>query len=102
MLYYARYTGIVVNFGVAILLGFIIGIAIAGQTFFNFTFDNLPYFGTFKAMGATNQLLTKMIITQALIVGAIGWGIGIGAAALFGWGFRNTELSFNLPGGYIL
>ncbi|MGC1879552.1 MAG: FtsX-like permease family protein [Rhabdochlamydiaceae bacterium] len=97
MLYYAKYTGIVVNFGVAIILGFIIGMAIAGQTFFNFTLDNLPYFGTFKAMGADNSLLVKMVVVQALLVSAIGWGIGIGAAAAFGWIFRTTELSFSLP-----
>ena len=97
MLYYAKYTGIVVNFGVAILLGFIIGVAISGQTFFNFTHDNLPYFGTFKAMGASNALLVKMIIFQALTVSMIGWGIGIGAAAIFGYVMKGTELSFSLP-----
>ena len=97
MLYYAKYTGIVVNFGVAILLGFIIGVSIAGQTFFNFTVDNLPYLGTFKAMGADNRLLVKMVVVQALLVSAIGWGIGIGAAAIFGYLLHNTELSFVLP-----
>jgi putative ABC transport system permease protein len=97
MLYYAKYTGIVINFGVAIILGFIIGVAIAGQTFFNFTIDNLPYFGTFKAMGANNSLLIKMILVQALMVSGIGWGIGIGGAALFGYLFRTTEISFSLP-----
>ena len=97
MLYYAKYTGIVVNFSVAIVMGFIIGVAIAGQTFFNFTLDNLAYFGTFKAMGADNRLLVKMVIIQALMVSAIGWGIGIGGAALFAWVFRGTELSFSMP-----
>jgi putative ABC transport system permease protein len=97
MIYYAKYTGIVVNFAFAIILGFIIGMAIAGQTFFNFTVDNLPYFGTFKAMGADNALLVRMVILQSLLVGAIGWGIGIGVAALFGWSMRFTELSFSLP-----
>ncbi len=95
--YYFKYTGIFINFGVAIILGFIIGIAIAGQTFYNFTIDNLPYFGVYKAMGADNRLLERMIIIQALMVSAIGWGIGIGAAAIFGYAFRNTELSFNMP-----
>jgi len=42
VIYYMKYTGIFVNFGVAILLGFIIGTAIAGQTLYNFTVDNLP------------------------------------------------------------
>lgn len=97
ILYYIKNTGILINFGVAIILGFIIGTAIAGQTFFNFTIDNLPYFGTFKAMGADNGLLVRMVILQALMVSAIGWGIGIGAASIFGYSFRTTELSFSLP-----
>ncbi len=97
MMYYVKNTGILINFGVAIVLGFIIGIAIAGQTFFNFTVDNLPYFATFKAMGADNSLLVRMILMQALMVSVIGWGIGIGATAIFGYAFQGTELSFSLP-----
>ena len=95
--YYLKNTGIPLNFGVAVVLGFIIGTVIAGQTFFNFTIDNLQFLGTFKAMGADNRLLTKMIFLQAIIVGGIGWGIGIGAASLFGFYSGNTELSFLLP-----
>ncbi|MCI0381744.1 MAG: ABC transporter permease [Chlamydiae bacterium] len=100
--YFLRYTGIPVNFGVAIILGFIIGIAIAGQTFYNFTLDNLRYFGTFKAMGANNTLLTKMVLLQSFIVGTIGWGIGIGAASIFGIVSKGTELSFLLPWQLVL
>lgn len=95
--YYMRYTGIFVNFGVAIILGFIIGTAIAGQTLYNFTVDNLPYFAIFKAMGAENSLLIKMVLLQALLVSGLGWGIGMGFAALFGYLSRGTELSFSLP-----
>jgi len=95
--YYMKNTGIPINFGVAIGLGFVIGIAIAGQTFYNFTIDNLRYFGTFKAMGANNALLTKMVLLQSFIVGTIGWGLGIGATALFGLISFGTELSFALP-----
>lgn len=95
--YYIKYTGIFVNFGVAIILGFIIGTAIAGQTLYNFTIDNLPYFGICKAMGADNSLLMKMVLIQALLVSVIGWGIGMGMAALFGFVTGNTELSFSLP-----
>jgi putative ABC transport system permease protein len=97
MLYYVKNTGILINFGVAILLGFIIGIAIAGQTFLNFTVDNLPYFATYKAMGADNALLVRMILIQALVVSVISWGIGIGATSIFGYVFKGTELSFSLP-----
>jgi putative ABC transport system permease protein len=94
--YFLRRTGIPINFGVAIGLGFIIGIAIAGQTFYNFTLDHLRYLGTFKAMGATDTLLEKMVYLQSIVVGLLGWGLGIGAASLFGLLSRGTQLSFLL------
>ncbi|MCU0532120.1 MAG: FtsX-like permease family protein, partial [Syntrophales bacterium] len=65
-------------------------------TFYNFTLENLRYFGTLKAMGTTNAVLLRMIVLQALVVGALGYGLGVGAAALFGSLMRGTELSFRL------
>ncbi len=94
--YYMKYTGIPINFGIAVMLGFLIGTAIAGQTFYNFTLENLRYFGTLKAMGATNGILLRMILLQALMVGALGYGLGVGGASLFGYLLRGTELSFRL------
>jgi putative ABC transport system permease protein len=95
--YFMKYTGIPINFGVAVALGFIVGLAIAGQTFFNFTLDNLRHFGTLKAMGAGNALLLRMILLQAFVVGAIGYGIGVGLATLVGFLARNSELAFRMP-----
>ena len=95
--YFLKRTGIPINFGVAIGLGFIIGVAIAGQTFYNFTLDNLRYFGTFKAMGADNTVLTKMVLLQSFVVGSIGWGLGIGAASIFGIVSAGSQLSFRMP-----
>lgn len=95
--YFLTRTGIPINFGFAIFLGFVIGIAIAGQTFYNFTLDNLRYFGTLKAMGADNDLLTRMVVVQSVVVATIGWGMGIGAAAIFGIFSKGTQLSFRLP-----
>jgi putative ABC transport system permease protein len=97
LIYYMKYTGIFINFGVAIILGFIIGTAIAGQTLYNFTLDNLPFFGIFKAMGSDNTLLAKMVMLQAVFVSCIGWGIGMGTAALFGLLSAHTEISFCMP-----
>lgn len=94
--YYMKNTGIPINFGIAVALGFLIGTAIAGQTFYNFTLENLRYFGSLKAMGATNRMLLRMILLQALMVGALGYGLGVGGASLFGYLFRATELSFRL------
>ena len=51
MKYYLQHTGIPVNFGTTVLLAFLVGCAIAGQTFYLFTVENLKQFGTLKAMG---------------------------------------------------
>src|SRR6185295_9311434 len=63
-----RTTGILVNFGMAIGLGFVIGVLIAGQTLYSFTLDNLRHFGALKAMGATNLTLVRMVCVQVLAV----------------------------------
>ncbi len=96
--HFIKYTGIPVNFGIAVALGFFIGTVIAGQTFYNFTLDNLRHFGALKAMGAGNLRLLGMIVLQALTVGVIGYGIGVGLAAAFGYfmGAPRTELAFRL------
>ena len=78
-------------------LGFIVGTAIAGQTFYSFTVDNIRYFGTLKAMGATNSLLLKMIMLQATLVGLIGYGLGVGVASLTQIISKNSELAFKFP-----
>lgn len=81
--YFLKNSGIVVNFGLSALIAFLIGGGIAGQTFYTFTFENLRYFGVLKAMGAGNPILVAMIVSQALLIGTVGFGIGIGAVALF-------------------
>jgi putative ABC transport system permease protein len=92
--YYLKYTGIPLNFGITAMLGFLVGTAIAGQTFYNFTLENLKQFGALKAMGATNLRIVGMILLQATVVGLLGYGIGVGGAALFGWRVQGTELAF--------
>jgi len=97
--YYLGSTGIPINFGITVLLGFVVGTAIAGQTFYLFTIENLKQFGNLKAMGVTNGRLVRMILLQAGIVGVLGFGIGIGFAALFFEGTKDiTHLAgFRMP-----
>lgn len=96
--YYMRNTGIPVNFGITIALGFIVGTAIAGQTFYLFTLENLKQFGALKAMGVSNLKITGMVLLQATIVGIIGYGLGIGMAAAF---FESTRNVTALAGFYM-
>jgi putative ABC transport system permease protein len=95
--YFMKYTGIPINFGIAVALGFLVGTAIAGQTFYNFTHDNLRHFGALKAMGAGNGMLLRMILLQATVTGLVGYGLGVGGAATFGYLLRDSELAFKLP-----
>lgn len=84
MKYFMEKTGIPFNFGITVALGFIVGTAIAAQTFYLFTIENIKQYGALKAMGAGNFALLSMIMLQALLVSFIGFGLGIGAAAWFG------------------
>ncbi len=88
-------TGIPVNFGITIALGFIVGVAVAGQTFYLFTLENLKHFGSLKAMGVNNRRLIGMILLQAVSVGALGFGLGVGLTALF---FMQTNQITHLAG----
>lgn len=98
IMYYLRRTGIPFNFGITVLLGFIVGTAIAGQTFYLFTVENLRQLGTLKAMGATSGQLVSMILMQASVVGVLGFSIGAGATALYGRLVESTaRVAFYTP-----
>ncbi len=94
--YWMRETGIPINFGIAIALGFFVGVAIAGQMFYNFTLDNLRYFGAFKAMGASTWTLLGMVALQALVAGVLGLGLGLGAVSAFGLNAAGGKLAFKM------
>ena len=83
VVYYLKHTGIPVNFGITIAIALIVGIVVAGQTFYIFTIENLKQFGALKAIGITNWRITEMIVLQALTVGVFGFSVGSGLCALF-------------------
>jgi putative ABC transport system permease protein len=84
MNYYLGHTGIPLNFGTTVVLAFLVGCAIAGQTFYLFTVENLKQFGTLKAMGMSDRKVVGMILIQALVVAGIGYGLGVGLATFYG------------------
>jgi putative ABC transport system permease protein len=93
----AEKTGILINFGIAIGLGFFIGVLVTGQTFFNFTLDNLAYFAAIKAMGASSGVLVRMVFVQVLVAAMLSTGIGLGVAAFMGQMLKNGDLAFLMP-----
>jgi putative ABC transport system permease protein len=96
--WFVRNTGIPVSFGTTILLGFIVGIAVSGQTFYSFILENLGNLGALKAMGANNRLLRRMLILQALVAGIVGYGIGLGLTSIFGFiALKRLQPPFYMP-----
>lgn len=90
-------TGILVNFGMAVFLGFVIGALVSGQTFYNFTLDNLRHYGALKAMGVSNARLAAMVLLQSFVVAALGYGIGVGLGAALGLAMAGSGLAFAMP-----
>jgi putative ABC transport system permease protein len=95
--YWMKNTGIPINFGISVFLGFLVGAAIAGQTFHSFVRESLKQFAVLKAMGVRNTTLVRMVLLQALVVGIIGYGIGVGLSALFGTAMKGSVLAFYMP-----
>jgi putative ABC transport system permease protein len=94
--YILKKTGLLVNFGMTIALGLLIGLLVAGQTFYTFVLDNLRHFAALKAMGAANTTVLRMMCLQVLTVGAVGYGIGVGGASLTGMAFQAGGLAFQM------
>lgn len=94
-------TGIPANFAIAVALGFVVGLAIAGQTFHQFINDHLRHFAALRAMGAGTRTIMAMVCAQALASGALGYGIGVGLAALFDRAVNGTILASRLTPGLL-
>jgi putative ABC transport system permease protein len=96
--YYVGHTGIPINFGITVLLGFVVGTAVAGQTLYLFTIENLRQFGTLKALGVSNRRIVSMVLCQASLVGVTGYALGVGMAAVFGQATAQFDrLAFFMP-----
>ena len=92
-------TGIPVNFGITVFLGFVVGVAIVGLTFSLFIRDNIKQFGALKAIGVTNRKITAMVAAQAGLVGMIGYALGVIGTVAFiaGFGANPFFKGFYIP-----
>jgi len=80
--YYLYKTGFGTNIFIMTLVSFIVGLSIAGQTFYTFVLENIEEFGALKAIGAKKSELIKMIFLQSTVVGFIGYGLGVLLASI--------------------
>ncbi|TRD11681.1 FtsX-like permease family protein [Erythrobacter insulae] len=92
-------TGIPTNFGITVVLGFVVGVAIVGLTFSLFIRDNIKQFGALKAIGVTNSKIVGMVSAQAALVGLIGYALGVIGTVTFIWAFSGNPFfkGFYIP-----
>ncbi len=96
--YVVENTGIPVSFGTVIGLGIIVGVSVVGLMFNLFVLENLRHFAVLKAIGVSNLRLLSMVFLQASIVGIVGYGFGLGTAAMF---FQFAGKDPNFAGFYL-
>jgi putative ABC transport system permease protein len=94
-----RETGIGINFGITVLLGVVIGLAVSAAIFYQFTSENLRNYAVLKAMGTKKPALIGMVFLQATWAGLVGFGIGVGVTSVFSLMSREpgTELAVIFP-----
>jgi putative ABC transport system permease protein len=80
--FYVYQTGFGINLLIMTAISFIVGLSISGQTFYTFILENLDKFGALKAIGTKGRELVYMILFQATFTAFIGYGLGVGLAAL--------------------
>ena len=61
----------------AALLGFLIGLVVVSQTIYANTMENIEEYATLKAIGASQGFVARIVLTQALICGAVGSILGL-------------------------
>ena len=80
--YWAIETGVGFSFLLTIVISFLVGTLIVGQTIYNSTMEHIKEFGTLKAMGASNTDIYRIILSQALINALLGYTVSLAITML--------------------
>lgn len=75
--YWAVETGVGFSFLLTIVISFLVGMLIVGQTIYNSTMEHIKEFGTLKAIGASNFEIYKIIFSQAVINALLGYVVSL-------------------------
>ena len=70
-------TGIGVSFGLATIIGLLVGLIVVGQSLYSSVIDRIEDYGTLVALGAKRAQLLWLLILQACILATAGITIGL-------------------------
>jgi putative ABC transport system permease protein len=76
-LYWTMKTGAGGAILTAAVLGFLIGLVIVSQTIYANTLENIEEYATLRALGARQFFVARIVLTQALLCGAVGSALGL-------------------------
>lgn len=69
-------------FGLGMVVGFLIGVAICYQILYTDVIDHLPQYATLKALGYHNRHLVRIVLQKAVYLGLLGFVPGLIGSAL--------------------
>lgn len=78
MAYWLTRTGVGISFGLAALLGLLVGLAVVAQTLYSSVTERIKEFGTLKALGADDRCMARFLLAQALGNAVLGSALGLG------------------------
>lgn len=92
--------GFVFNFGA--ILGLVVGIIITYQVLYTDVVNHLPEYATLKAMGYTNNYLTRVVLEESIILSVLGFVPGlIVALALYALASSGSGLPIEMTLGRV-
>ena len=77
-------TGIGISFGLAAVLGLLVGLAVVAQTLYASVNERIKEFGTLKALGADHSSIARFLLVQALATAFLGSVFGLACALFIG------------------
>lgn len=90
-------SGIAFSLGSLVMFALIVGFVIIGLTLYSAAIDRIRDYGTLKAIGANNWYVRKLILTQALLIACIGFGLGYALVLGFKQGIAQAGTLFEFP-----
>ncbi|MEM6329198.1 MAG: FtsX-like permease family protein [Planctomycetota bacterium] len=103
MRFWRQSTPIGVVFWAGKVIGFVVGVVICYQVIFSGISDHMPEFATLKAMGYNNAYFTRLIVTEALWLSAMGFVPGaLVSWALYAWLGGQTGLQMDMTPDVLL
>ncbi|MDX2016728.1 MAG: ABC transporter permease [Planctomycetota bacterium] len=96
VIWFLKNSDVLSHVAVIVMFATAVGLAITGLLLYMFTTENARIYATLKALGASDSLLLRMVVAQALTAGALGYGLGMGLCCAIGAVLAPTGFPFRL------